>query len=262
MTMRVLALGDIFGRPGRKLIETKAAYIKREVNADFVIANIENASAGKGVSEANAKDLLKVEAIDMFTSGNHIWDKKDVNNLLQESDRIIRPANYPEPCTGKGYGIYRVGKKRIGVVNLSGNVYMNNLDNPFTVFDRIYQNIQSVCDIIIVDFHAEATSEKIAFGYYVSTRATAVYGTHTHVPTADERILDKHTGFITDIGMCGPLDGVIGVDKNIIIKNFVTQRPVKHEVAEGPVQLNGVVFEFDDETNKCISVERVRKIFE
>ncbi len=260
--MRILALGDVFGRPGRNLIISKASEIRAKYSADFVIVNCENASSGNGITEKNAKELLNVKAVDVYTSGNHIWDKKDVNNIIQESDRIIRPANYPDPCPGRGYGIYRVNSVRIGVVNLSGTTFMEALNNPFLTFDNIWQNIHQSCDIICVDFHAEATSEKIAFGYYADGRANIVYGTHTHVLTADERILENGCGYLTDIGMCGPYDGVIGVDKQIIVKNFVTQRRNRFEVADGAVQLNGAVFTVDENTFRCTEIERVREIYE
>lgn len=259
--MKIMALGDIFGRPGRNIILNKLESLKSEYRADFVIVNCENASGGSGVTEANAKDLLAVGGVDVYTSGNHIWDKKDINNIMQESDRLLRPANYPPPCPGRGFEIYRCGAKRVGVINLSGTSFMENLDNPFLLFDRIYENIHSACDIICVDFHAEATSEKIAFGYHADGRACVVYGTHTHVQTADERVLPGGCGFITDIGMCGPLDGVIGVDRSIIVKNFITQRRSRYEVADGAVQINGALFTVDD-NDKCVAVERIRRIFD
>jgi metallophosphoesterase (TIGR00282 family) len=213
-----------------------------EHKADFIIANIENASSGNGLTSSNAEEMLAIGTVNVYTSGNHIWDRKDVYKYIQNTDRILRPANYPEPCPGKGYSIFRLGKIRICVINISGNVFMNELDNPFECFDKIYEKIQNSCDIICVDFHAEATSEKTAFAYYTDGRANVVFGTHTHVLTADERILDKGCGYITDIGMCGPLDGVIGVDKDIVIKNFVTQRRSRFEVASGRTQANGAVF--------------------
>lgn len=259
--MKILALGDIFGRSGRKLIITKAADIKEELKADFLIVNCENASGGSGLTEQNAKELLKVGAVDVFTSGNHIWDKRDNNNIMQSSERLIRPANYPEPCPGKGWGVYRINSLRLGVVNLSGCSFMEDLDNPFIAFDKIYQILHPQCDIICVDLHAEATSEKIAFGYYADKRANVIFGTHTHVQTADERILEGGSGYITDLGMCGPYDGVIGVDKDIIIKNFLTKRHVRFEVASGSVQLNGALFTLD-ENAKCVAIERIRRIYE
>ena len=259
--MKILALGDIFGRPGRKIITAKIDDLKKEYDADFIIVNIENASGGKGVSEINAKELLSLQSIDIFTSGNHIWDKKDINNLIQETGRLIRPANYPDPCPGRGYSIVRLGEKRIGVINLSGNVYLGQLNNPFLTFDSIYSEIAGTCDIICVDFHAEATSEKIAFGYYTDGRANVVFGTHTHVQTADERILDNGTGYITDLGMCGPYEGIIGVSKEPVIKQFVTQRLSRHEVADGKIQINGALFTLDSTTFRCTDIQRVYQIY-
>lgn len=225
-----------------------------------MIVNLENASGGCGVSEANAKELLAVSSVDVYTSGNHIWDKKDVKNVIND-ERILRPANYPGDCPGHGYGIYKTPKGTVGVINLSGTIFMENLDNPFIVFDTIYEIMHAQCDIICVDFHAEATSEKIAFGYHADGRASAVFGTHTHVQTADERVLEKGCGFITDIGMTGPLNGVIGVDRDIIVRLFLTQRKSRFETASGASQLNGALFDFD-KNGKCVSVERVRRIFD
>ncbi|MDR2520087.1 MAG: TIGR00282 family metallophosphoesterase [Eubacteriaceae bacterium] len=260
--MKILALGDIFGRPGRSAIIRYAASLKLESKADFVIANIENASGGAGLNEKNAIEMLEIPEIDCYTSGNHIWDKGEVYNFIQNTDRIVRPANYPEPCPGNGFSIFRRGKTRIGVISLSGNVYMGQLENPFRTFDKIHEILRTSCDIICVDFHAEATSEKIAFGYYVDGRAHIVFGTHTHVLTADERVLDGGCGYITDLGMCGPYDGVIGVSKDIIVKQFVTQRHSRFEVASGRVQLNGAVFDIDEETFRCRGINIVRKVCE
>ncbi len=259
--MNILTIGDVFGRPGRKLLTDKIKQIKEQYNADFVIVNCENASGGSGLSARNANDLLDIEEVDVYTSGNHIWDKRDVNNIMQESSRLLRPANYPEPCPGRGYGIYRVGAVRIGVINLSGTVFMSNLDNPFHVFDKIYEQISDQCDFICVDFHAEASSEKIAFGYYADERSSIIFGTHTHVQTADERILAYGCGYITDIGMTGPLDGVIGVKKEIIVKQFLSQRRSRYEVADGATQLNGALFELD-EAFKCVNIKRIFEIFD
>ncbi|MCL1802561.1 MAG: TIGR00282 family metallophosphoesterase [Eubacteriaceae bacterium] len=260
--MRILALGDIYGGIGRKAVINNIAQIKKETKTDFVIANLENASNGAGLNIKASKELLALEDINCYTSGNHIWDKNDIYDIIQTTDRIIRPANYPEPCPGNGYSVFRIGKLRVGVLNLLGNAYMGGYDNPFSAFDKIHAILRNVCDIICVDFHAEATSEKIAFGYYVDGRVQVVFGTHTHVLTADERVLSNGSGYITDIGMCGPLDGVIGVSKEVIIKQFTTKRHVKFETSKGAVQINGAVFDIDDETFRCRGIERVRKIYE
>ncbi|MBO4359340.1 MAG: TIGR00282 family metallophosphoesterase [Eubacteriaceae bacterium] len=260
--MRILALGDVFGRPGRNLIISKAGEIRARYRADFLIVNCENASGGSGVSSVNANELLAVSSVDVYTSGNHIWDKKDLNNIIQQTDRILRPANYPSPCPGRGWGVYRLGGVRIGVVNLSGTAFMESLNNPFLAFDEIYEKIHPSCDAIVVDFHAEATSEKIAFGYHADGRANVVYGTHTHVQTNDARILERGTGYLTDIGMTGPYDGVIGVDREIIVKNYITQRRSRYETAQGRTQLNGAVFVLDEKDFRCTGIELVREIYD
>lgn len=258
--LNVLCVGDVFSKLGRKLIFNELSFIQEEKKIDFTIINVENASGGNGLSVKHAQEMLALENT-VFTSGNHIFDKKELHNLLQQEPRLLRPANYPGECVGRGYGVFRVGKVRIGVVNLSGTTFMPPLDNPFYTFDKIYEILTPLTDIIIVDFHAEATSEKIAFGYYVESRAAAVFGTHTHVQTADIRVLQGKTGYITDVGMTGPLDGVIGVDKDIIVKKFTTLRPVRFEPAKGASQLNAALFSFD-ETFHCVAAEAIYKVFQ
>lgn len=260
--MKILVFGDIFAKYGRKLIVDELSNIKAEYNVDFVIANGENSANGKGITRKVYNELIGC-GIDVITSGNHIWDNKDVYNFIQEEDRILRPSNYPSPCPGRGYEIYRVGKVRVGVVNLSGTTYLNPLDNPFDEAERIYEEIKNITDIIMLDFHAEATSEKIAMGYFVDGKFSGVYGTHTHVQTADNMVLSGGTGYLTDVGMCGSLDGVIGVDRDFIVKKFKVQRPAgKYALAEGRRQINGAVFTFDNNTFKCVDVERVYKIYD
>ncbi len=258
--MKILAIGDVFGHAGRDIVYHELSGLKKELNADFMIVNFENASGGNGVSEANARELLAVSSVDVYTSGNHIWDKKDILKVIG-NERILRPANYPGDCPGRGYGIYETPNGVVGVINLSGTVFMENLNNPFILFDTIYEILHPRCDIICVDFHAEATSEKIAFGYHADGRAGAVFGPHTHVQPADERVLEKGCGFITDIGMTGPLEGVIGVEKDIIVRLFLTQRKSRFETASGACQLNGALFDFD-RNGRCVKVERVRRIFD
>lgn len=259
--MKILVFGDIFAKYGRRLIVDELSTIKAEYNADFVIANGENSANGKGITK-KVFDELRQAGIDVITSGNHIWDNKDVYNFIQQEDRLIRPANYPDPAPGRGYEIYRVGKVRVGVMNLSGTTYLNPLDNPFNTAEKVYDEIKNMCDIIMLDFHAEATSEKIAMGYMLDGKVGGVYGTHTHVQTADNMVLENGTGYITDVGMCGSVDGVIGLEKDFIIKKFKAQRPTgKYGLAVGRRQINGAVFTFDDETCKCKSVERIYKLY-
>ena len=260
--MKILVFGDIFAKYGRKLIVDELSNIKAEYKADFVIANGENSANGKGITRKVYNELIDC-GIDVITSGNHIWDNKDVYNFIQEEDRILRPSNYPDPCPGRGYEIYRVGTVRVGVVNLSGTTYLNPLDNPFDEAERIYEEIKNITDIIMLDFHAEATSEKIAMGYFVDGKFSGVYGTHTHVQTADNMVLSGGTGYLTDVGMCGSVDGVIGVDRDFIVKKFKVQRPAgKYALAEGRRQINGAVFTFDDDTFNCTDVERIYKIYD
>lgn len=258
--MKILFVGDVMGNSGRSVISKYLNEIKKEYSADFCIINAENASGYAGLVKSSYDELIAAGA-DFITTGNHIWSKKEIFDFIENYDNILRPANYPPPCPGKGYNVVRVGKIRLGIVNLSGTVFMENLDNPFLAFDKIYEIIKPCCDIIFVDFHAEATSEKIAFSYYAAGRADAVVGTHTHVQTADERIINLQTAAITDVGMTGPYEGVIGIDKNIIIKSFKTKRPVKFELAQGKRQFNGVCVTFDDD-NVCVKIERIYKIFD
>jgi len=258
--MKILFAGDIMGRSGRSVINSFLNDIKKEYKADFTIVNAENASGYAGLVKSSYDELIAA-GVDFITTGNHIWAKKEIFDFIEKYDNILRPANYPPPCPGRGYAVVRVGSIRIGIINLSGTVYMENLENPFLTFDKIYEIIKPSCDIIFVDFHAEATSEKVAFSYYAAGRADVVAGTHTHVQTSDERIIDNQTAAITDVGMTGPYEGVIGIDKNIIIKSFKTKRPVKFEIAQGKRQFNGICTTFD-KNNVCIKIERIYKIFD
>jgi len=200
--------------------------------------------------------------IDVLTMGNHVWDNKEIFTFINNEHRLIRPANYPDDSPGQGYQIYKAGfSKKIAVINLSGRVYLPPLDCPFRKADSILKEIQDV-DYIIIDFHAEATSEKQAFGYYLDGRATAVLGTHTHIPTADARILPSGTAYITDLGMTGPRESVLGMNKDLIIEKFISQRPVRFEVADGPVQVQGVVLHLDDNTNKAMDIKSICYFFD
>ncbi len=259
--MNILFIGDVMGRAGRGLLKGYLKDLKQEYQSDFTIVNGENASGYTGLSRSSYDELISAGA-DMITMGNHVWAKKEIFTYIEQVDNLLRPANYFAPCPGRGWQVVRVNKTvRIGVVNLSGTVGMDNLENPFLTFDKIYENLENACDIIIVDFHAEATSEKIAFSYYASGRASAVLGTHTHVQTADERILAGGTAAITDVGMTGPYEGVIGIDKDIIIKSFKTKRPVKFELAGGRRQINGVSMTFDNNF-KPSKIERIYRLYD
>jgi hypothetical protein len=254
--LNVLFLGDIYGKPGRNAVKKMLSHIHKEYDIAFTIANAENAASGRGLTADTMHELLDA-GIDVLTMGNHVWDNKGIFNIIEEA-RIVRPANYPGECPGQGYHIYTAGfSKKIAVINLSGRVFMPALDCPFAVVDEIINDIQAAVDYIIVDFHAEATSEKLALGYYLDGRTTAVLGTHTHIQTADERIFPGGTAYITDAGMTGPYDSILGVDKELVLRKFLTQRPVRFEVARSPAQLQGVVLDLDEAGKKANSITRI-----
>ena len=254
--MKVLAVGDIVGTAGINELKLRLKEIKEKENIDFTIVNAENSAEGMGITEKNFKDITAL-GVDVITMGNHTWGKKDIFKFIDDP-RIIRPANYPEGVVGKGYNIYKCKDKKIAVINLIGRVDINVLsENPFLKVKKIIEKIEKQVDMIIIDFHAEATAEKIALGYYLDGKVTAIFGTHTHVQTADEQILPKGTAYITDIGMTGPKNSVIGMDINASIKRFETTLPEKYKIAEGKVMLNGVIFDIDENTNKPTEVKRI-----
>ena len=254
--MRILAVGDIIGNAGVKELQKELKKIKQENRPDFIIVNGENSAEGMGITEKNFKDIVEAGA-DVVTMGNHTWGKKDIFKFIDDP-KIIRPANYPEGVVGKGYNIYQKDNKKIAVINLIGRVDIAVLsENPFLKAKSIVEQISDKVDIIIVDFHAEATAEKIAMGYYLDGKITALFGTHTHVQTADEKILPEGTGYITDIGMTGPRNSVIGMNINASIKRFETTLPERYKIAEGECMFNGVIFDIDDKTNKVIKIERI-----
>lgn len=258
INLKILAVGDIVGNVGIKELERKLITIKEKEKIDFVIVNGENSAEGMGITEKNFKDIL-AQGVDVITMGNHTWGKKDIFKFI-DHPKIIRPANYPEGVVGKGYNIYSCKNKRIAVINLIGRVDINILtENPFLIVKKIINKIKSSVDIIIVDFHAEATAEKIAMGYYLDGEITAMFGTHTHVQTADEKILPKGTAYITDIGMTGPERSVIGMDIDASIKRFETTLPEKYKIADGKCIFNGVIFDIDDETSKVININRINE---
>ena len=259
--MRILMVGDVFGRPGRKFFAEQTPKLRQEKNIDVVIVNGENAAHGKGLTQATFNALLSGGA-DIVTSGNHIWDRKDVYDFIDREPFLVRPANYPETCPGRGFCIYPYKAKNIGVINLEGRIFMQPLDSPFVRAEEILKEIRSDCDIILVDFHAEATAEKLAMGYFLDGKVTAVVGTHTHVQTADERLLPKGTAYITDLGMVGPLNSVIGTQVDISVERFLTCRNLKFEVAEAPSVYCGVLLEVDDKTNQAIGIERLKIVEE
>lgn len=254
--MRVLMIGDIVGRPGRRAVRDCLPCLKQELNIDFVVANGENAAGGNGITKVIAKELYSY-GIDMLTMGNHVWNQKEIFNYIDTDDRIVRPANYPPGTPGKGYNIYTSGETKIAVVNISGRVFMPDMDCPFRKVDEIITEIKEKTPLILVDFHAEATSEKVAMGWHLAGRVSAIVGTHTHVQTADERILPGGTAYITDLGMTGPRDSVIGVQKDIILKKFITGLPQRFSVANTSYQFNAVLIDIDDHTGAATDINRI-----
>ena len=254
--MKILAVGDIVGESGVKKLKELLPKIKQEEGIDFVITNGENSAGGMGITEKNFKDIIEA-GTNVITMGNHTWGKKDIFTFVNDP-RLIRPANYPNNVPGKGYGIYTCNNKKICVVNLIGRTDMNVLsENPFLKIQDILKEVKSQADITILDFHAEATAEKIAMGYYLDGKVTAIFGTHTHVQTADEQILENGTAYITDIGMTGPKKSVIGMDVQASIKRFETTLPEKYKLAEGNCILNGCIFEINEETCRVSKVTRI-----
>lgn len=254
--MKLLFIGDVYARIGRDMLFEYSE--KGFFGADFVVANIENAAHGKGVTKAVFDELQKT-GVDAFTTGNHIWSCKDAVNVLKFNDNIVRPYNFEGDAPGEG--IMTVKAKngvKVGIINLIGRVGLDfpPSSNPFLAADRAVEKLADRCDVMFVDFHAEATSEKMAMGYYLDGRVSAVCGTHTHIQTADEQILPKGTGYITDCGMTGPAVSVLGVDKNTIVDYFVTGMPHRFEPAEGKGQISAVMFDIDEKTKKTVSVER------
>ena len=255
--MKVLAVGDIVGTAGINKLKQSLKQITEKEKVDFVIVNAENSAEGMGITEKNFKDITSL-GVDCITMGNHTWGKKDIFKFI-DSPKIIRPANYPEGVVGKGYNIYTCKGKKIAVMNLIGRVDINILtENPFLEAKKIIEKIQNEVDMIFIDFHAEATAEKIAMGRFLDGKITALWGTHTHVQTADEQILSNGTGYITDLGMTGPKDSVIGMDVNVSFKRFETTLPEKYKLAEGESMLNAVEFIIDDDTNKVTEIKRIR----
>ncbi|HHT49868.1 MAG TPA: TIGR00282 family metallophosphoesterase [Eubacteriaceae bacterium] len=258
--MKFLIIGDIVGRGARNILKTKLEGIIKENQIQFVIANGENASGGNGLSYKNAQELFSY-GIDVITMGNHTWDQKEIYKYIDQEERIVRPSNYPSPCPGRGYTIIDKNNIKIAIYNLSGRVFLNSLDCPFKTFEKDYKNLKNLADIIILDFHGEATAEKKAMGWFVDGKVSLIFGTHTHVQTGDERILPNGTGYITDIGMTGPYNSVIGVDKDIVIERFLTQRPIRFEVAKGPIELNGIIVDINEENGKCENIQPYKQLY-
>jgi len=257
MPVKILFIGDIIGKPGRQALSRELDRLVDRHCIDLVIANGENAAGGFGLTTEVAKELFDI-GVDCITSGNHIWDKKEQVALVLANPRIIRPANYPVGVAGRGSMVVTTpGGIRVGVLNLEGRIFMKNLECPFRTADAEIELLRQETQVIIVDFHAEATSEKAALGWYLDGRVSAVIGTHTHVQTADERILTQATAYISDAGMTGSFDSVIGIGKEEAIRKFLTQLPVKFEIPKKDMRLNAVVVEVDEESGKALAIERI-----
>ena len=256
--MKLLFIGDIVGRPGRDLVRRHVRALAASCQADVVIANGENAAGGAGITRENMYEILSA-GVHVITSGNHIWDKRETLEFIGTEPRLIRPANYPEGTPGGGSCVITAANGvRVGVINVMGRLFLNAIDDPFRIAEREIARVKEEgAQVILIDMHAETTSEKIAFCYYVDGKVSAVIGTHTHVQTADERILQGGTACLTDVGMTGPHDGVIGIDKDAIIARFVTGLPSRFETATGDPRLNGVVITVDPANGRAQNIERV-----
>lgn len=255
--MRILFIGDIFGRPGREIARRAIPVLVSSADIDFVIANVENSAAGFGVT-GDIADTILTYGVDVMTSGNHIWDKKEILDYIPRQHKLLRPANFPAAVPGHGSYLARTrGGEPVGVLNVMGRVFMTPLDDPFARAIQEVDALRAKARVVIVDFHAEATSEKLAMGWHLDGRATAVLGTHTHVQTADNRILPKGTAYITDVGMTGPHDSIIGVTVEAALGRFRNSMPAKFEAATGPGRLNAVVITADPATGKATAIERL-----
>src|SRR5687768_2222765 len=254
--MKVLMVGDVYGEPGRAAVQKLLPKLKQEHQIDFTVVNVENAAGGFGVTATIARAFLD-QGVDVMTSGNHIWDKKEIVEYIGKENLLLRPANYPVGTPGAGYITLKAGPHRVTVINLMGRVFMHPIDCPFRKADDILAEIGRESPIVLVDMHAEATSESVAMGWYLDGRVTAVVGTHRHVQTADDRVLPGGTAYITDLGLTGPTDGVIGVDRDQIIQRFLTQMPIRFETAKGPVKLHAVVITVDPESGRASHIERL-----
>lgn len=262
--IKILFLGDIVGKPGRTVVKNYLAGLlspENEKQFDFIIANVENASHGFGLTEKNYKELVNI-GIDCFTAGNHIWDKKEIFTYIEKSDRLIRPANYPEGTPGTGYRIFDAGDTKVAVINLLGRTFMNPIDSPWDFIKKQLPEIKNIAPVVIIDFHAEASAEKLCFARYCSEcGVSAVLGTHTHVPTADEKILNDYTAYITDVGFCGTYDSIIGMEYETSLRRLMTNLPARFDVAEGSVlELNAVSVIFDKTSGCAKNIERIRLI--
>ncbi|MDD2689212.1 MAG: TIGR00282 family metallophosphoesterase [Candidatus Omnitrophica bacterium] len=257
--MNILFIGDIVGSPGREAIKILLPQLQKEYNLDFVIANAENAAGGSGITLKIAQELFDC-GVNVLTSGDHIWKKREVFDFINQEENILRPLNFPNGAPGRGFGLFNLKNGlKIGVVNVNGRVFMEALECPFRTSLAAVETLSKETKVIIVDIHAEATSEKIALGWYLDGKVSAVLGTHTHIQTADEKILPAGSAYITDVGMTGPYDSVIGRRVEDVLMRFITAIPTRFEVAKENIQLHGVVLNVDENTGKASSITRIQK---
>lgn len=258
--MRILFLGDVVGKPGRQAIRSLLPRLIHREQLALVIANCENVAGGAGVDPQGAQALLDA-GVDVLTSGNHVWRKKEVIEFIDNDHRMVRPANFPPAVPGRGWTVVETADGTpVAVVNLIGRVFMDSVDCPFRTAEALLPDLRARARVIVVDMHGEATSEKVAMGWFLSGKVSAVLGSHTHVQTADERILPGGTAYITDVGMCGPTESVIGVKKELVLQRFLTHMPVKFEVAGGPVIVQGALIDVDPESGKAVSIRRFQQV--
>ncbi|MFQ5512289.1 MAG: TIGR00282 family metallophosphoesterase [Candidatus Krumholzibacteriia bacterium] len=250
-------IGDIVGKAGRRTVANIVPRIKERGNVDLIVANLENAAGGFGITEKAFGELEKA-GVDFFTSGNHIWDKKEGVGLLNVHGNLLRPANYPGNADGVGYRVIDVGETMVAIFNVQGRVFLPPIDCPFRTMDRLLQGIGNDCAVKLVDLHAEATSEKMAMGWYLDGRVSAVLGTHTHVPTRDARILPGGTGYVTDVGMTGARDSVLGVSKDVAVRRFLEMRPLRYQVASKDLAGDVVVLDIDTSTGRTKHIEHIQ----
>ncbi len=259
---RVLMIGDVIGKPGRLVIERCLHELRAELGADFVTVNGENVAGGMGLTPSTADALLQA-GVDVITSGNHIWDKREIYAYLERTERVLRPLNYgTHDVPGRGWGIYQaLDGTDLAVINLQGRTFMTPIENPFTEADRLLdESSEALPPVRLVDFHCEITSEKNALGVHLDGRVSAVIGTHTHVPTADERILPKGTAYQSDVGMTGPLHSIIGFEPRTVLPRFINALPTRFEVGDGPVVLNASLIDVDPATGRALAIERVQRL--
>ncbi|WP_270181905.1 TIGR00282 family metallophosphoesterase [Alkalihalobacillus sp. CinArs1] len=254
--MKILFIGDVVGSPGRDMVSHYLPRLKRKYKPTFTIVNGENAAGGRGITEKIYRNFLESGA-QVITMGNHTWDNREIFEFIDRAPKLVRPANFPEGTPGNGSTIVNINGTEVGVINLQGRTFLPAIDDPFTKADELVEEMRKRTSVIFVDFHAETTSEKLAMGWYLDGRVSAVIGTHTHVQTADERILPQGTAYLTDAGMTGPYDGILGMEREAVIKKFLTTMPVRFEVTKGREQLSGVFLTVDPKTGTAKAIERI-----